>query len=153
MEHSTSMPNERVWCITQRAKLSFNHSIRHTHSWRFQFLFCFKILGWFFRVHMRWNPQYALGGLPERFSSNYITRSILGQVLGGLSDAIDGSCIALIWSLSQSPHRLSSKTSDNQQGLGLPWQVTSSAGTNFMPPVGWVTSMGLALVKTVAWRH
>ena len=30
-------PNERVWCITQLAKLSSNHSIGRTHSWRFSF--------------------------------------------------------------------------------------------------------------------
>ena len=27
--------NERVWCITQLEKLSFNYSIGRTHSWRF----------------------------------------------------------------------------------------------------------------------
>ena len=34
MRYRTSTPNERVWCITQLAKLSFNHSIGRTHSWR-----------------------------------------------------------------------------------------------------------------------
>ena len=32
-----STPNERVWCTTQLAKLSFNHAIDRTHSWRFSF--------------------------------------------------------------------------------------------------------------------
>ena len=35
VKHIISTLNERVWCITQLAKLSFNHSIGRTHSWRF----------------------------------------------------------------------------------------------------------------------
>ena len=43
---------ERVWCTTQLAKLSFNHSIGRTRSWHFQFfldrieyrvLFCYEV--------------------------------------------------------------------------------------------------------------
>ena len=39
MKYRISTPNERVWCTTQLAKLSFNHSIGRTHSWRFSFFF------------------------------------------------------------------------------------------------------------------
>ena len=35
MKYRISTSNERVWCTTQLAKLSFNHSIGRTHSWRF----------------------------------------------------------------------------------------------------------------------
>ena len=35
MKHRISTPDERVWCITQRAKLSFYHSIGRTYGWRF----------------------------------------------------------------------------------------------------------------------
>ena len=34
MKYRLSTSNERVWCTTQFAKLSFNHSIGRTHSWR-----------------------------------------------------------------------------------------------------------------------
>ena len=34
-----STPNERVWGTTQLAKLSFNHSIDCTHSWRFSIFY------------------------------------------------------------------------------------------------------------------
>ena len=37
MKYRISTPNERVWCTTQLAKLSFNHPIGRTHSWRFSF--------------------------------------------------------------------------------------------------------------------
>ena len=40
MNYRKSTPNERVWCTTQLAKLSFNHSIGCTHSWRFSTFFC-----------------------------------------------------------------------------------------------------------------
>ena len=39
-----STSNERVWCTTQLAKLSFNHSIGRTHSWRFSIFYCKKPL-------------------------------------------------------------------------------------------------------------
>ena len=35
MKYRISTPNERVWCTTQLAKLSFNYSIGRTHTWRF----------------------------------------------------------------------------------------------------------------------
>ena len=35
MKYRISASNERVWCTTQLAKLSFNRSIVRTHSWRF----------------------------------------------------------------------------------------------------------------------
>ena len=34
MKYRISTSNERVWRTAQRAKLSFNNSIGHTHSWR-----------------------------------------------------------------------------------------------------------------------
>ena len=39
MECSTSVPNERVWRITQlaKSKVEFQPPISRTHSWRFQF--------------------------------------------------------------------------------------------------------------------
>ena len=36
--------NERVWCTTQLAKLSFNHSNGRTHSWRFSTFYRYKML-------------------------------------------------------------------------------------------------------------
>ena len=35
MKYRISTSNERVWCTTHLAKLSFNHSIGRTHSWHF----------------------------------------------------------------------------------------------------------------------
>ena len=37
MKYRISTPNERVWCMTQLAKSSFNHSIGRIPSWRFLF--------------------------------------------------------------------------------------------------------------------
>ena len=42
MKYRVSTPNECVWCITQLAKLGFDHSIGRTHSWRFSIFY--KIL-------------------------------------------------------------------------------------------------------------
>ena len=39
MVYRISTSNERVWCTTKLATLSFNHSIGRTHSWRFVKLF------------------------------------------------------------------------------------------------------------------
>ena len=39
MKHRISSSNERVWCTTQLAKSSFNHSICRTHSWRFSIFY------------------------------------------------------------------------------------------------------------------
>ena len=39
MKYRISTSNERVWYTTQLAKLSFNHSIGRTHSWRFSTFF------------------------------------------------------------------------------------------------------------------
>ena len=39
MKYRISTPNERVWRITQLAKLSFNHSIGRTHRWLFSIFF------------------------------------------------------------------------------------------------------------------
>ena len=45
-----STPNERVWCTTQLAKLSFNHSIGRTHSWGFHFFN--KIITFYFPAQL-----------------------------------------------------------------------------------------------------
>ena len=39
MKDRISASNERVWCTTQLAKLSFNHSIGRTHSCRFSIVY------------------------------------------------------------------------------------------------------------------
>ena len=39
MKYRIRPSNERVWCTTQLAKLSFNHSIGRTHSSRFTFFY------------------------------------------------------------------------------------------------------------------
>ena len=45
---------ERVWCTTQLAKLSFNHSHGRTHSWRFST---------FYKIHRSTNGEvFEIGG-------------------------------------------------------------------------------------------
>ena len=55
MKYRISTPNECVWCITQLAKLRFNHSIGRTHSWRFHF--CMKGKRFPFGMGVALNPE------------------------------------------------------------------------------------------------
>ena len=45
MKYRISTSNERVWCTTQLAKLSFNDSIGRTHSWRFSIFYKIVVVG------------------------------------------------------------------------------------------------------------
>ena len=63
MNYRISTSNERVWCTTQLAKLSFNHSLGRTHSWRFSNYLpgtSYKtwILKWIWRNALRYSKTW-----------------------------------------------------------------------------------------------
>ena len=66
-----STSNERVWCTTQLAKLSFNHSIGHTHSRRFSTFYknrCKKL-----SIPLRWQQIGFFSGLREERRTPWAT--------------------------------------------------------------------------------
>ena len=69
MKYRISTSNKRDWCTTQLAKLSFNHSIGCTHSWRFSkniriYMICYA-------AHMSYSGVYMLAFLPFLLPSYY----------------------------------------------------------------------------------
>ena len=84
MKYRRSTPNERVWCITQLAKLSFNHSIGRTHSWRW-----WKIIYsylWYLSSPRIQNKII----MPNPTLTNALTHAIKYSVFSGVFDA--GGC-------------------------------------------------------------
>ena len=72
-----STSNERVWCTTQLAKLSYNHSIGRTHSW------CFSA---FYRIL-----------IPSNLSYKMVCSALTGVTRA--EEARDGRRLLLLWFL------------------------------------------------------
>ena len=65
MKYRIRTSNECIWCTTQLAKLSFNHSIGRTHSWRFSTFYSFF---YFFMPPEAWTNE-----MPVHYNTSYIS--------------------------------------------------------------------------------